>query len=220
MISLPDFSKAFEYENDFYWTSPPGRLGKCIAHYELWKLANELPGDIVECGVFKGASLLRFASFQDIFGKGKKKVIGFDIFGTFPETKFEGDKSHRKDFIADAGAESISKEQLLSVVEKKGLKTKVELVEGDVLETVPAYVKAHPNLKISLLNLDTDIYEPAVTVLQYLYPKLVKGGILITDDYRVFPGETKAIDDFFKGKKVTIRNFPNLKTPHFIIKKE
>ncbi len=219
MIPVPDFSKAFEHENNFYWTSPPGRLGKCIAHYELFKMVNELEGDIVECGVFKGASLLRFASFQDVFGKQKRKVIGFDIFGTFPETAFESDKSHRKDFIDDAGAESIGKEQLLEICERKGLKTEVLLVGGDVVQTVPAYVQEHPDQKIALLNLDTDIYEPAVTILEHLYPLIVPGGVLISDDYRVFPGETKAIDDFFRGKNVTIQNFPNLKTPHFIIKK-
>ena len=47
MIAEPDFNKAFDHENNFYWTSPPERLGKCIAHYELFKIANELSGDIV-----------------------------------------------------------------------------------------------------------------------------------------------------------------------------
>ena len=215
----PDFNKSFEYENNFYWTSHPSRLGKCIAHYELFKKINNLSGDIVECGVFKGVSLLRFASFQDVFGVKKRKVIGFDTFEDFPNTEFEKDKKHRANFIKDAGIQSISREELLSIIAKKHIKTTVELVKGDVIDTVPEYVLKHPKLKIALLNLDTDIYEPAVTTLKYFYPKIVKGGILISDDYRLFPGETKAIDDFFRGKKVMIHNFPNLKTPHFIIKK-
>lgn len=217
-MKLPDFDKAFDYENNFYLTSAPSRVGKCIAHYELFKLANELSGDIVECGVFKGASLLRFASFQDVFGKKKRSVIGFDAFGAFPETQFAADKPHRQRFITDAGAAGISRDELSSVIRRKGIQTPVELIAGDVVKTVPEYVAAHPNLSISLLNLDTDIYEPAVTVLEYLYPRLVAGGILITDDYKVFPGETKAIDDFFRGKKIAIRSFPNLQTPHFILK--
>ncbi|MDP3935319.1 MAG: TylF/MycF/NovP-related O-methyltransferase [Candidatus Giovannonibacteria bacterium] len=52
-----------------------------------------------------------------------------------------------------------------------------------------------------------------------MYPRLVKGGVFITDDYGVFPGETKAVNDFFKNKKVKIQCFPKLKTPHFIIKR-
>lgn len=214
-----DFKKAFEYENNFYWTSAPSRVGKCVAHYELFKMAGDVEGDIVECGVFKGASLLRFASFQDIFGKRKRSVIGFDTFGAFPDTSFAPDEKHRQRFIDDAGVKAISKEDLLSVARRKGIKTKIELIKGDVVKTVPAYIAARPKLKIALLNLDTDIYEPAVTVLKYLYPKISKGGILITDDYKVFPGETKAIDDFFRGKNVYIQSFPNLQTPHFIIKK-
>lgn len=122
MINLPDFNKAFEYENGFYLTSGPERLGKSIAHYELFKIANEVEGEIVECGVFKGASLLRFASFQDVFGKKKRKVIGFDTFGVFPETHFEKDKKKRQEFIVEAGNESISKGQLLEVVKKKELR--------------------------------------------------------------------------------------------------
>ena len=69
------------------------------------------------------------------------------------------------------------------------------------------------------LNLDTDIYEPAVTILDTLYPRIVKGGILILDDYKVFPGETKAVNEYFKGKKIKIEKFPFSSTPHYIIKK-
>lgn len=218
MIKLPDFKKAFDYENNFYLTSNPNRLGKCLAHYELFRMANELEGDIVECGIFKGASFLRFATFQEQFGKKKRKIIGFDIFGKFPNTGFAADKAQRDNFIEEAGESSISKKQLLSVIKRKGLKIPIELVAGDVLKTVPEYIKSHPNLKIALLNLDTDIYEPAVTILKYLYPHIVKGGILISDDYKVFPGETKAVNEYFRGKAVKIRNFFKLKTPHFIIK--
>lgn len=218
MIKLPDFSKAFEYENNFYFSSAPSRLGKCLAHYELFKMANKVEGEIVECGVFKGASFLRFATFQEIFGKRPRKIIGFDTFGAFPDTCFKADKPRRQAFIDSAGEMSISKAQLLSLVKHKGLTSSVELVVGDILKTVPAYVKAHPNLKIALLNLDTDIYEPAVVILKHLYPLIVKGGVFISDDYNVFPGETKAIDNYF-GKKNIVKKFPKIKTPSFIIKR-
>ncbi len=92
------------------------------------------------------------------------------------------------------------------------------MVQGDITKTVPKYVKDHPELKLSLLNLDTDVYEPAVTILKYLYPRITKGGILILDDYGVFPGETKAVNEYFKGKKIKIQKF-KFSTPHYIIKK-
>ena len=90
--------------------------------------------------------------------------------------------------------------------------------KGDITKTLPKYVKSHPKLKISLLNLDTDVYEPAVTILEQLYPKIVKGGILLIDDYKVTVGETKAVNEYFKGKDIKIRKFSYSKTPHFIVK--
>jgi hypothetical protein len=71
---------------------------------------------------------------------------------------------------------------------------------------------------ISLLNLDTDIYEPAVVILEHLWPRIVPGGILVLDDYAVFPGETKAVNDFFAGKNVAICKFPFASTPCYIVK--
>ena len=75
----------FLYENAFYLTAHKERIEKFISHYELFKLSKEVRGDIVECGVFKGASLSRFIKFRDIF-KLDKKIIGFDTFASFPET--------------------------------------------------------------------------------------------------------------------------------------
>ena len=59
MINLPDFSKAFEYENNFYLSCDNSRIAKLLAHYELYKMVVNIPGAIVECGVFKGTSLTR-----------------------------------------------------------------------------------------------------------------------------------------------------------------
>jgi hypothetical protein len=219
MISLPDFSKAFDYENNFYLSCDSSRMAKMVAHYELFKMAQTIPGDIAECGVFKGIALVRFAMFQRLFGELPKKVIGFDTFGIFPETNFEGDKGPRQKFVDEAGIESITVEQLQKVLEHKQLQSDVELVAGDITETIPSYAAANPGMKFSLINLDVDIYEPSVTVLEWLYPKLEKGGVLILDDYERFPGETKAVDDYFQDKGIEIHKFSFCKTPQYIIKK-
>lgn len=179
MIELPNFDKAFEYENEFYLSCDITRISKILAHYELFKMALNVPGTIVECGVFKGASLARFAMFRDLFGNPfSKKIIGFDTFGAFPEASFNPDKVVREKFIEAAGDQSISADQMVKVLKHKGCDKFVELVPGDICETVPKYVKDHPELKISLLNLDTDIYEPAVTILEHLYPRIERGGFL------------------------------------------
>ena len=219
MIKLPDFNRSFEYENDFYLSSDITRIGKILAHYELYKMVLDVPGAIVECGVFKGTSLIRFASFRDLLGNSfSKKIIGFDSFGEFPETEFSADKQLRQLHIDQGGPESISKQQLLDILKRKGVDKEVQLIEGDITKTLPGYMKEHPELRISLLNLDVDIYEPSVTILEELFPRVVKGGIVMLDDYGFFPGETKAVDQYFKDKKVTIRKLPFCVTPAYIVK--
>jgi hypothetical protein len=221
MIKLPDYSKSFEYENNFYLSCDSSRMSKVIAHYELYKMSLNVPGAIVECGVFKGASLVRFAMFRELLNTSfAKKIIGFDAFGKFPVTRFKDDRKFRKRFIETSGEEGISKEQLTEVLDQKGIRKGVELIAGDVNQTVPKYLRDNPELKISLLNMDTDVYEPAVTILKHLYPRITRGGILIIDDYGVFPGETKAVDDFFKGKDVRIQRFPYAQTPCFVVKND
>lgn len=219
MIELPDFKKAFEYENNFYQSCRTQRLSKFISHYELYRLTEEINGAIVECGVFKGVSLLRWAHFRKMFGGNhSKKIVGFDIFGEFPKTEYSQDQKRLDKFLKDAGSESISVDQLRLLLDQHGLNEGIELIEGNIVETVKRYVDSNPEFKISLLNLDTDIYEPAVAILEHLYPRLADGGILILDDYGVFPGETKAVDDYFINSNIKILKSPFASTPSYIIK--
>jgi len=219
MIKLPDFDRAYEYENDFYLSCDKSRLGKLLAHYELFKMVENIPGALVECGVFKGSSLVRFAMMRSLFDNPhSKKIIGFDSFAAFPETNFDADKKMRENLVKEAGDQSISTEQLIEVLRNKNCEQNIELIAGDITETIPEYVKKNPDLKISFLNLDTDIYEPSVTILENLYPKIETGGVLILDDYGVFPGETKAADDYFKDMNIKIKKFPFSATPCYFIK--
>ena len=210
----------FDIENNFYHTCDVSRIGKAMAHYELYKMSQDIPGAIVECGVFKGVSLTRFAMFRELLSTStSKKIIGFDIFSEFPQTKFSKDKLERKKFIDEAGSKSIEKNDLVKILKKKRIEKNIELIKGDITKTVPAYVKKHPELKISLLNVDVDIYEPSVTILETLFPLVSKGGVVIFDDYGIFAGETKAVDDYFKKSKIEIKKIPFSKTPSYFIKK-
>lgn len=218
MIELPDFERAWDFENGFYLTCDPSRLGKMLAHYELFRQAMAAPGAIVECGVFKGASLARFAMLRGLLSTaGERPIVAFDSFGPFPETAHEPDQALRERFITAAGGESISTEQLRQVLAQKGCDENVELIAGDITRTVPEYVARHPELTISLLNLDTDLYEPAQVILEQLYPRIAPGGILLLDDYGVFPGETQAVDEYFGGR-AEIKRFPFSATPAYVVK--
>ena len=210
--------KMFEYENGFYATSTESRFGKLLAHYELYKKIVHLPGDIVECGLFKGNSFFRFAHFRDLLeSKNSRKIIGFDIFGVFPRTEYEDDKKYLDDFISGAGESSITLLEIEKIMKYKDLKN-YEFVKGDINITIPKYCKENTHQKISLLHIDTDVYEPAVTILENMYERVVSGGVIIFDDYGTFPGETKAVDDFFKDKKEKVQKLSLGLTPSFIIK--
>jgi hypothetical protein len=208
MLEL-DLSKQFYYENNFYLTAPISRISKFATHLELFRKVSGIAGDIVECGVFKGASLSRIIKFRALFENAySKKIIGFDIFGEFPEAKYEKDVAKRAQFIREAGSKSISKEELITLLKKLDIYQNIELVEGDILKTVPEYVEKNPHLKISLLHIDVDLHEATETCLKELYPRVTKGGIVILDDYGAFAGANKAIDDFFADKKIRISKLP------------
>ena len=126
-----DLSKAFDYENGFYLTASVQRVGKFTSHLELFRRASEVAGDMVECGVFKGASFSRFLKFRALFKTpASRKIYGFDTFGAFPSADDPMDEKRREEFISEAGDRSISRQQLLGLFDKLGLNENLELVEG------------------------------------------------------------------------------------------
>ena len=81
MIAKYDELKCFDYENGFYLTSDVYRIGNLMAHYELYKKIIDIPGDIIELGVFKGGSIIQFATFRELLeNENSRKIIGFDVF--------------------------------------------------------------------------------------------------------------------------------------------
>ncbi|MFP8965851.1 TylF/MycF/NovP-related O-methyltransferase [Pokkaliibacter sp. CJK22405] len=212
-----DTDQAFTYENGFYLTSDPKRLQKLIAHFELYKRISHLPGTVIELGVFKGASLIRFASFRDMLETPEsRKVIGFDAFGRFPRP--ESGSAADADFIdlfEEVAGDGISQESLNDFLAHKGL-SNIELVAGDIMQTLPAYLTAHPQLKVSLLHIDVDVYGPSKLALDLLASRMVKGGIIVLDDYGTVEGETRAVDEFIQGTDLHVEKLPFSHIPAFI----
>jgi len=214
-----DQTKAFDYENGFYLTAPVNRISKFVTHLDLFRRTQHLAGDIVECGVFKGVSLCRWIKFRSLFGNAfSKKIVAFDTFGLFPKADFPPDQERRNKFVEEAGEQSIGREQLMELLTSQQLYQNIELVEGDILKTVPAYLCGNQQLRISLLHIDVDLYEPTKTALELFYPHVVRGGIVILDDYGAFPGANKAIDDFFADKGTQILKLPYANAISFVEK--
>lgn len=198
-----DVDRVWDYENGFYLTSPAVRIGKLLTQYELYKTIVGLPGVVVECGVYKGASLIRWATFREFLESAHtRRIVAFDAFGKFPVSGDSLDVEFIERFEAEGGL-GIPASELARVLERKGF-TNCELVEGDILETVPRYVAAHPELKIALLHIDVDVYEPTMVCLRHFYERVVRGGLIVLDDYAMVAGETAAVDDFFASRDVVI----------------
>jgi hypothetical protein len=216
---LYDLDKRFEYENGFYATADPSRFSKFITHLEFFKQTSSVRGEIVEFGIFKGNSFFRWIKFRDLLEQtSSRKIIGFDIFGDFPKANFEEDKDKLAAFIKETnGGKSISFEEINELLVKQGLNKNVDIIKGDILITLNDYLDKNPHLKISLLHIDVDLYEPTRHILEKLYEKVTKGGIIIFDDYGAFAGTNKAVDDFFQNN-AEIKKLPFSNAIAYIVK--
>ena len=212
-----DSAQAIHYENGFYLTSDITRLAKAMGHFELYKRITGLPGAVVECGVFKATSLVRWATFRELLESPmSRRIVGFDIFGAFPRHDDESDNAFaaRHDDVAGQG---LSLEQVQAVLAHKGLRN-VELVPGDVVDTIPAYVGSHPELRIALLHIDVDVYKPSKVALDELYDLVVPGGVLVFDDYGTVAGETRAVDELVARHNLRLQKLSYTHTPSFVVK--
>ncbi len=221
MISKYDENNRFDYENGFYLTSETYRLGNILAHYELYKKILNLPGDVIELGVFKGASIIQFGTFRELLENEKsRKIIGFDVFGQFPPSNaVESDHRFVARWNSQFADEFLTEDDLYESFALKKI-SNVDLIRGDISETLPRYLSDNPHTRIALLHIDTDVYEPAATGLLLLYERVVNGGIIIFDDYATVEGETLAIDEFFGNTNITLHKFPfSHCKPSYIIKK-
>lgn len=190
-----------------------------ISHLEFFKQTSTVRGEIVEFGIFKGNSFFRWIKFRDLLEQtNSRKIIGFDIFGDFPEANFELDKDKRDAFVKETnGGKSISYSEINSLLDKQRLNKNIDIVKGDILTTLDKYLVENPHLKISLLHIDVDLYESTKIILEKLYDKVTIGGIIIFDDYGAFAGTNKAVDDFFDNK-AAIKKLPYAHAISYIVK--
>ena len=214
-----DFENSFHYENNFYISAPVSRFSKFITHLDLFRRISGLRGEIVECGVFKGNSLIRWVKFRALLENSySRKIYGFDTFGSFPDASIAEEETKRQEFINEAGNQSVKINDFQEYLKKLNLDDNIFLVEGDINNTVPNFVNKFKEIRIALLHIDVDLYEPTKTCLEKFYPHVVKGGIIILDDYGAFPGANKAIEEFFQDKDSRIEQLHFSNSISFVTK--
>lgn len=197
------------------------RIRKLLTRYELFKQAMEFPGDIVECGVFKGAGAFYWLKLMHILAPvAQRRVVGFDTFGAFADSLLDYERETANSFVSEASYEGTSVDDLMAKAKLAGLDNRFELVAGDIMETAPAYVKSNPGFRISLLHLDFDTYNGTKAALEAFYDHVTPGGLIILDEYgKRGWGESDAVDEFFAGKAAKIEAINNTFQPTALIRK-
>lgn len=214
---VPDDVDVWAAENIFYLRGHPSRIAKLLAHYELYKRIVNLPGAIVECGVYKGASLCRFATFRGLLENNhSRKIFGFDAFGAFPVEGLSSgaDRAFVERFEATGGY-GISEDELMTALTAKEC-SNFELIKGDVFETVSVLLEREPHLRVALLNLDLDVYEPTRYCIDKFFPHMTPGGLVVFDDYNAVEGATRAADELCRARGVSLQKIPFYNVPSFI----
>lgn len=186
----------------FTMTSPERVYALCRAVEHV--AADEIPGDIVECGVWKGGSAMAVCRTLMRLGVARRLHL-FDTFEGMPPPGV-----HDHDCVGRSASD------LLAATDKGGLVWAVgplaevranvlgtgydlvSFVPGRVEDTIPR----HAPDRIALLRLDTDWYESTYHELTHLWDRLSPGGVLIIDDYGHWRGARKAVDTFFAERGI------------------
>jgi O-methyltransferase len=185
----------------FYEMCKPYTMTSIERMYAIFKATeyickNNIPGDFVECGVWKGGSSMMAALSLIHFGRTSKELWLYDTFEGMSEAT-DKDVSYRGELGKDYKEESWPTfNEVVNNMEKVGYTDGgIRLITGKVEDTIPKYSP----MRISLLRLDTDWYESTLHELKHLYPLLIKGGVLIIDDYGHWEGARKATDEYFES---------------------
>jgi O-methyltransferase len=180
-------------------------IERCYALYKATKyiLENNITGDFVECGVWRGGSCMLVAYLLAEAGNKDRKIWLYDTFAGMAEPGPEdGDTEKRQWKERTISGEKNSWclapiEEVEENMKRTGYpREKIELVKGKVEDSIPGTL---PGV-IALLRLDTDWYESTHHELVHLFPLLEKKGVLIIDDYGAWQGAKKASDEYFAAK--------------------
>ena len=185
-----------------------------LSRMELFKMVQDVPGAIVECGVYKGNSLMLYMHLSMILEPYaiNRSIIGFDTFQGFASIDKENDPTDINETMFSDTDDSILQEMIDTndLVRPVNRIPRCEIIKGDILETVPAFVKTRPDLVVAMLILDTDLYSSTKVALETFLPYMPKGAIVVLDEvaYRNFPGETAALRDVLDLNKIELKRLP------------
>jgi hypothetical protein len=197
-----NFVSIYNFCKPYTMTSPE----RMYAVYNSVKyvIENNIAGDFVECGVWKGGSSMIIAKTLSLLNEKSRKIYLYDTFEGMSnpsENDMDAKKRDAKKLLMNADKEDARSIWCVSTIEEvqKNLSTtqypqdNLIFVKGKVEDTIPKNIPS----TIALLRLDTDWYESTLHELRHLYPLLQNSGVLIIDDFGHWEGAKKAVLQYF-----------------------
>ena len=196
----------------------PGGSSNIRIIFSLLEPALALPGHVAECGVWQGSTLIPTGLFVRRRAP-HKRVLGFDSFQGLDRTvahdaALDGDHDERKRV---GGFSDTSYAAVAERVRRFDVAETVTLVKGYFQDSLPR----HADARFCFVHLDCVIYESYKQCLDFFYPRMSPGGVILIDEYNdpPWPGCTQAVDEFLAGKPETIREVTSDNQVRYYIRK-
>lgn len=169
-------------------------------------LANCDGGDLIECGVLRGKCLDILASTMDRFDYYNRTLFGVDSFeGLSAPCSYDNEIGKNQSFFKKGDVRGYTLEDIQKRLSYHS--SAFELLKG----WIPAPFSSLYYCEFCFAHIDVALYEPTKASLEFIYPRMLKGGIILFDDYgfTMCPGARKAIDDFLSNKYETLIPLPS-----------
>lgn len=211
-----------KFFNNAFFNTTRVDFARSLFKIKIYELVKNCKGSVAELGTFRGNGLMLFyhmmlalepTNYED-------KILAFDTFEGFRNIDKKNDKNISPKDFSNTDYDFLKKlteiNRLNDVIKHI---PKVHLIKGDATKTIPQYVKKNKSLLLKILYLDCPIYKPTLAALEYLYPLVVKGGIIAFDEIGMekWAGETLAFKKYFKNN-VKLKKFSFEPSASYFIK--
>ena len=181
-------------------------MTKLLAYYDLFKLVADVPGSIVELGVYLGAGTFTWSKLLETFvpGDRSRKVYGFESGEGYKD--FAPEDGNPQPWIEKVVGKKVVPagylERMVKLTNLDNMIPGVErcrVIKGNILETVPGFALHNQGTRLSLIYFDVNLYKPTFVGLKSLYPLLAPGGVVALNGYGSPPwqGEAAAFEKYF-----------------------
>lgn len=171
--------------NNFSVYTPRQAVARFLNRYEMFKKVLDVHGSILEFGVYKGSGLFSWMHFSSIMEPYNisRKIFGFDTFSGFPEISKKDSPTNAVGDLKDTSYEELAN---AAKIQQENIAVshvqRVELIRGDICETLPVFFEKNPHVIAALVYIDVDIYKPTKAILDMIINRVPKGGIIAFDE--------------------------------------